>query len=134
MTARMLILGFILILFCLFSACETTTESISSESADILVEQVESSNAQAKVDICHATSSETNPWVLISISEKAIDKHLSNHGDLYPGDQIDDDTMLSDECLVEENDGVDTCPLGACDEQCEDVDCDTTGDPGDILN
>lgn len=134
MTSRIVISGFIFTLFCLIIACETTTESISSESTNILAGQVESSNVQTKVDICHATSSETNPWVLLSISEKAVDKHISNHGDLHPGDQIDDEWMLSEECLIVEYDGVDTCPLGACSEQCEDVGCETTGDPGDFFD
>lgn len=133
MMVRKLISGSLLVLLCVFSACETTTNPISNLNTDISVEQIESSSAQTKVDICHATSSETNPWVLISIAEKAVDKHIVNHGDLYPGDQIDNEWKLSEECLVVEYEGVDTCPIGACDEQCEDVGCDTTGDPGDYF-
>lgn len=33
-----------------------------------------------KVTICHHTSSETNPVVMITISENALAKHLANHG------------------------------------------------------
>ena len=34
-----------------------------------------------KVDVCHQTGSETNPWVAISVNENAVDKHVENHGD-----------------------------------------------------
>ena len=37
-----------------------------------------------KTTICHQTSSETNPWVLISVSNNAIPAH-KGHGDTLPG-------------------------------------------------
>ena len=37
-----------------------------------------------KVDVCHATGSESNPYVLINISGNALNAHL-NHGDALPG-------------------------------------------------
>ena len=33
-----------------------------------------------KVLICHGTASETNPYVLISVSANAADTHLGGHG------------------------------------------------------
>jgi len=36
--------------------------------------------AADKVYVCHHTSSETNPVVVIHISRSALDKHLENHG------------------------------------------------------
>jgi len=33
-----------------------------------------------KVLICHGTASETNPYVLISVSVNAADTHLDGHG------------------------------------------------------
>ena len=35
---------------------------------------------QDKEFVCHHTSSETNPVVIIHISGNAVDKHLANHG------------------------------------------------------
>ena len=36
-----------------------------------------------KTTICHATSSETNPWVLIEVPEPSLDAH-EGHSDLIP--------------------------------------------------
>lgn len=39
-----------------------------------------------KVNICHATGSENNPWNAIRINQSALQDHLDNHGDfLYTG-------------------------------------------------
>ena len=42
------------------------------------------SQGRAKVLICHRTLSETNPYVLISISVSALPAHVA-HGDALPG-------------------------------------------------
>jgi hypothetical protein len=40
--------------------------------------------AAAKVDVCHHTSSDTNPVVVINVSENAVPAHLGNHGGTGP--------------------------------------------------
>jgi hypothetical protein len=48
-----------------------------------------------EVLICHGTASDTNPYVLISVSENAADTHLIGHGEnnhpdfLLPGSWSD---------------------------------------------
>ena len=49
----------------------------------------------AKVDVCHVDQ-DTGEWSAINISENAVDKHLSNHGDWLVeeeacGDDVDND-------------------------------------------
>ncbi len=51
-------------------------------------------NAQNnKVYICHKTSSETNPVLLINVSENAVNAHINNHGDVVA-------TLLADGTFV----------------------------------
>ncbi|SRR5579871_5127561 len=42
-----------------------------------------SSQYEYKVQICHRTHSQKHPWVLISISNRALPAHL-RHGDVLP--------------------------------------------------
>lgn len=55
-----------------------------------------------KVTICHATSSESNPWVRIVVSENAIGGHFENPGSPLAGHE--DDVLLEGEqdCPVDE--------------------------------
>lgn len=57
-----------------------------------------------KVTICHATSSEENPWVRIVVSENAIGGHFDNPGSPKAGHE--DDLLLEEdaECPTEEDD------------------------------
>lgn len=48
--------------------------------------------SQDKVTICHATSSETNPWVRIVVSPNAIGGHFDNPGTPKAGHE--DDVLL----------------------------------------
>lgn len=49
-----------------------------------------------KVDVCHATGN--GDYVLINISENAVDKHVDKHGDLFPGDVVPGgESMVLDE-------------------------------------
>ena len=43
-----------------------------------------------KVTICHHTSSESNPFVVITISGNAEQKHLDNHGGTGPDEPFVD--------------------------------------------
>lgn len=54
-----------------------------------------------KVTICHATSSEENPWVRIVVSENAIGGHFENPGTPKAGHE--DDLLLGgeQECPVD---------------------------------
>lgn len=56
-----------------------------------------------KVTICHATSSESNPWTRIVVSENAIGGHFDNPGTPKAGHE--DDLLLQGEqdCPVPDN-------------------------------
>lgn len=56
-----------------------------------------------KVTICHATSSDTNPWVRIVVSENAIGGHFDNP--VTPKAGHEDDVLLQGEqpCPVDDN-------------------------------
>ncbi|CAB9509636.1 expressed unknown protein [Seminavis robusta] len=56
-----------------------------------------------KVEICHRTGSDKNPFVLIEISENAVQQHFSKHGDCYPGDPLPGSrgrVFLDDDCDI----------------------------------
>ena len=73
------------------------------------------SDKNEKVTICHATSSETNPWNRIVVSENATSGHFENNGTPKAGHE--DDVLLQgeQECPVEEDPEVPpkTCPEGS---------------------
>jgi hypothetical protein len=58
-------------------------EAVSSSSDDE-TDSPSSDQYEGKTTICHKTSSETNPWVLITVSNNAIPAH-KKHGDTLPG-------------------------------------------------
>jgi hypothetical protein len=37
-------------------------------------------NGNGKVPVCHATGSDTNPYVLINVSEQGAEAHIREHG------------------------------------------------------
>lgn len=50
-----------------------------------------------KVNICHATSSESHPWEAIQIDDDAYDEHISLHGDFdYDGELKDNGKPTKD--------------------------------------
>ena len=104
MFSRKLTFSILFLFLIAIYGCNTITESTPVTDTVYSSDQIQASDGRAKVEICHATSSKKNPWVLISISEKAVQKHIDNHGDRFPGDRIDDETVLSDLCEVVEND------------------------------
>lgn len=59
-----------------------------------------------KVDVCHRTGSETNPVVMINISENAVQHHL-DHGD-FLADATTGCTIIPDEEEPESNGGTKT--------------------------
>lgn len=69
----------LLILFAI-SACEKEEFTPVDSETDIALDF--RSNAD-KVTICHRTSSDSNPWVSITVSKNALQAHL-DHGDIVP--------------------------------------------------
>jgi hypothetical protein len=61
-----------------------------------------------KITICHRTSSETNPVVVIRISANAKNPHVDHHEDFVPADE--DGCCLDSEC----SDFDDDCNVGRC--------------------
>lgn len=55
--------------------------------ASLLIAGIATAGAPPKVDVCHLTSSETNTYVLINISENAFQTHL-DHGDASPHEYV----------------------------------------------
>ena len=45
--------------------------------------RIQQSSPPGKTTICHRTGSETNPWVLITVSNSSLDAHR-RHGDMIP--------------------------------------------------
>ncbi len=72
-------------------------------------------NGADKVTICHATGSQTNPWVRINISENAVGAHLEHHDDIIVPDN--DDTYQCPEVGPYCGDGEFNPSLG---EECDD--------------
>ena len=70
------LLYFIFLAFFIFS-CSKNNDIFEATDAAI----VEAPPNQ--VTICHATSSDTNPWVTITINENALQAHMA-HGDINP--------------------------------------------------
>lgn len=58
------------------------------------VQAVQPEDNGVKVVICHATSSEENPWVRIEVSENAIGGHFENPGTPLAGHE--DDLLLEE--------------------------------------
>lgn len=53
-------------------------------------------NGSEKITICHATASETNPFVEITISVKGLQGHLHHEGDIIPAPEEGCDNLFPD--------------------------------------
>jgi len=52
--------------------------------------------AEEKITICHFTSSETNPYNVITISVNAVQPHYSHHGDIIPITDLNQDGNIDE--------------------------------------
>jgi len=73
----------IFILFGVMIVLALSTNSYFSSQATVSNNQFSTGEWSKKITICHATGSETNPYVEITISENAWPAHQA-HGDIYP--------------------------------------------------
>lgn len=63
---------------------------------------------QDKVELCHVTSSQTNPIVLIEVSGNSLDAHLA-HGDFLPTNNgIEDESIQCAQDFIIDADGIAT--------------------------
>jgi len=63
---------------------------------------------QDKVELCHVTSSQTNPIVLIEVSGNSLDAHLA-HGDFLPTNNgIDNESIQCAQDFIIDADGIAT--------------------------
>lgn len=61
---------------------------------------------QDKVELCHVTSSQTNPIVLIEVSGNSLESHLA-HGDFLPTNiGIDDESIQCSQDFIIDADGI----------------------------
>ena len=67
---------------------------------------------QDKVELCHVTSSQTNPIVLIEVSGNSLDAHLA-HGDFSPTNNgIDNESIQCAQDFIIDADGITTSLRG----------------------
>lgn len=60
-----------------------STDAVYTSHASVRNNQFSTGEWENKIDLCHATGSETNPYEEISIALSALEAHLA-HGDIYP--------------------------------------------------
>jgi hypothetical protein len=70
----------------------------------------ESSDGGEKITICHATGSETNPYVQISVDFHAVEGHSQHSDDIIPGNRKWDGRNWDDEGQATYYNGCVPCP------------------------